>query len=171
MKRRQLWAALAATALIPGLAPLAFAQPETLKDHLVGSWTLVSTRTTRADGSVYGPYGPHEKGSLIFDRKGQFALILVNPDVPKFQSNNRERPTADEAVAAMKGSFAFFGSYSVNEADRTFVFHVEASSFPNFNGTNQKRIVKSLTANQLVFVNDTPPNAGARAELIYRRAD
>jgi hypothetical protein len=169
MHRRNLLTASVAMPLALMVPSSGFSQPGTLKDQLVGSWTLVSTRTTRPDGSIYGPYGPNEKGTLIFDRSGRFALILVNPDVPKFQSNNRERPTAEEALAAMKGSFAFFGSYSVSEPDRTFLFHIEASSFPNFNGTNQKRIVKSITANELVFVNDTPPNAGARAELTYRR--
>jgi hypothetical protein len=169
MSRRSTLAMTITAALLLGIAPPAVAQQETLKNQLVGSWALVSTRTTRPDGSIYGPYGPNEKGILIFERNGRFALILVNPDVPKFASNNRELPTPDEAVAATKGSFAFFGSYSVSEPDRTFVFHVEASSYSNFNGTDQKRIVKSVTANELVFQNLAPPNAGVRVELIYRR--
>jgi hypothetical protein len=147
----------------------AVAQQDLLQNQLIGSWSLVSTRTTRPDGSVYAPYGPHETGTLVFERNGQFALILINPDIPKYASNNREQPTSEEALAAAKGSFAFFGTYSVNEPDRTFVFHVKASSFPNFNGTDQKRIVKSITADELVFQNMAPPNAGARVELIYRR--
>lgn len=157
--------------LFLGIAVSAVAQQETLKNQLVGSWALVSTRTTRPDGSIYGPYGSNEKGILIFERNGRFAGILVNPDIPKFASNNRELPTPAEAVAAVTGSFALFGSYSVSEQDRTFVFHVEASSYPNFNGTDQKRIVKALTANELVFTNLAPPNAGTRVELVYRRID
>lgn len=147
----------------------AVAQQELLKNQLIGSWTLVSTRTTRPDGSVYGPYGPHETGTLIFESNDRFAIILIDPDVPRYASNNREQPTSEEALAAAKGSFSFFGTYSVNESDRTFAFHVKASSFPNFNGTDQKRIVKSVTADELIFQNMVPPNAGARVELIYRR--
>jgi hypothetical protein len=145
------------------------AQANSVGEQLIGSWALVSTRTTRVDGSVYGPYGPHETGTLIFERDGRFALILIDPDVPKFSSNNRETPTTDEALAAAKGSFAFFGNYTVNETDRTFVFHIEASSFPNFNGTDQKRLVESISASELTFVNLVPPNGGAKARLIFRR--
>ena len=58
---------------------------------------------------------------------------------------------------------------AVNETDRTFVFHIEASSYPNFNGTDQKRIVKAINQGQLVFENLAPPNGGATVELIYRR--
>ena len=169
MNRRGMLTMTIIAPLYLGIAAPAVAQQELLKDQLVGSWALVSTRTTRPDGSIYGPYGPHEKGILIFERNGRFALILVNPDISKFTSNNREQPTSEEALATTKGSFAFFGAYSVNEADRTFVFHIEASSYPNFNGTDQKRIVKSVTANELVFQNLAPPNAGVRVELIYRR--
>jgi hypothetical protein len=146
-------------------------QANSLAEQMIGSWALVSTRTTRADGSVYTPYGPHETGTLIFERNGRFAIILIDPDTPKFASNNREMPTAEEALAAAKGSFAFFGNYTVNEADRTFAFHVEASSFPNFNGTDQKRVVESITASELTFVNLVPPNGGAKVRLTYRRAN
>ena len=145
------------------------AQETSLREQMVGTWALVSTRTTRPDGSVYGPYGPHETGTLIFERNERFALILIDPDTPKFASNNREEPTSEEAMAAAKGGFAFFGSYSLNEADKTFVFHVEASNFPNFNGTNQKRLVESVSASGLTFVNFTPPNGGAKVRLIFRR--
>jgi Lipocalin-like domain len=166
MTRRSTLAMAITALLLLGIAPPAVAQQETLKNQLVGSWALVSTRTTRPDGTIYGPYGSHETGTLIFEQNGRFALILVNPDIPKYVSNNREMPTPDEALAAAKGSFAFFGSYSVNETDRTFVFHIEASSYPNFNGTDQKRIVKAINQDQLVFENLAPPNGGATLELI-----
>jgi hypothetical protein len=162
-------AGIAVALLLPTVGGLQAQQGEGVKDKLIGSWALVSTRTTRTDGSVYGPYGPNEKGTLLFDSNGRFALILVNPDVPKYASNNREQPSQTEADAAAKGSFSFFGTYSVDEAERSFVFHIEASSFPNFNGSNQKRIIKEISADRLVFVNTTPPNSGGRAELIYRR--
>ncbi len=60
-------------------------------------------------------------------------------------------------------------AYTVNESDRTFMFHVKVSSFPNFSGTDQKRNVKSVTADALIFQNMALPNAGTNVELIYRR--
>ena len=172
-RRRSLAAAVAMAApLLLGLRSTAMAQQDTLQNQLVGSWALISIRTTRPDGSVYGPFGPQETDTLLFERNGRFALILINPDTPKYAVNNRENPTSQEAMATAKASFDFFGSYSVNEPDHTFVFHVEASSFPNFAGTDQKRVIKSLTPSELVFVNFTPPDGGGNTvKLTYRRIE
>jgi hypothetical protein len=46
---------------------------------------------------------------------------------PKFASNNRATGTPEENKAVVQGLIAFFGTYSVNEADRTFTMHVEGS--------------------------------------------
>jgi hypothetical protein len=64
--------------MLAGLIQPANAQSTGLKDQLVGSWTLVSLRTSRPDGSTDEPYGSDGKGTLIFDRNGGFALILLN---------------------------------------------------------------------------------------------
>jgi hypothetical protein len=105
---------------------------------------------------------------LIFEQSGRFAVVLVNPDIPRFASNNRTVATPSEFEAAYKGSFASFGRYSVTEADRTFVFHMEGSTFPNFNGVDQKRIIKSLTDEEFNFVSPTPP-IGGTSEFRFRR--
>jgi hypothetical protein len=39
------------------------------------------------------------------------------------------------------GTITYFGTYSANEADSSIAIHVEGSSFPNWNGTEQKRLV------------------------------
>ena len=48
--------------------------------------------------------------------------------------------SAEEAKATALGTVTYFGSYSVNETDRSMTIHIEASSFPNWNGTDQKRL-------------------------------
>ncbi len=161
---------VAGLALLPlVISQPAVAQKKPMKEQLVGSWSLVSLRATGTDGKTIDPYGPNGKGTLTFERNGRFALILVNPDSPKFASNLRDKPTPEEALSANKDSFSFFGSYSVDESDKTFVFHVEACSYPNFNGTNQKRIVKNITETELRFTNLAPPTGGTITELVYRR--
>ena len=79
MDRRSAMTLTIIASLSIGMQWPAVAQQGPLKDQLIGSWTLDSTRTTRPDGSVYGPYGPHETGTLIFERNGRFAIILINP--------------------------------------------------------------------------------------------
>jgi hypothetical protein len=155
--------------ILAGLIQPANAQSTGLKDQLVGSWTLVSLRASRPDGSTDEPYGSDGKGTLIFDRNGGFALILLNGSLPKVTSGNREKPSPEEAMAIAKGTFCFYGTYTVDVADQSFVFNVEASNFQNFNGTKQKRLVKNISATELRFINVAPPSGGTVTELVYRR--
>lgn len=150
--------------------PLLFAQPSNnLKDQLVGSWTLTYLRASMPDGRTVEPYGANAKGTLMFDRNGRFALILIDPSIPQYRSNNRAQPTAEEAMAVAKGSFSFFGTYVVDDAKKSFVFKIEWSSYPNFNGQQQHRTVKSITQSELRFANETSPGSSVVTELLYRR--
>jgi hypothetical protein len=45
---------------------------------------------------------------------------------------------------------ALFGSLA-------FVLHMEGSTFPNFNGVDQKRLVKAISADELDFTSPTSP--------------
>jgi hypothetical protein len=77
-------------------------------------------------------------GCLIFEADGRYGLILSRKDVPKFASNSRTNGTADENKAVVQGTISHFGRYTVS-ADKSIVFHIELSTYPNFNGTEQKR--------------------------------
>src|SRR5215813_14338908 len=117
----------------------AVSQQRSLKDQLVGSWSFVSAVNIRAEGTKVDTFGRNPGGLLIFDDNGRYASLVVRPGVPKFASNNREAGSADENKAAMQGGIAHAGRYTVNEADRSVTFHIEYSTFPNWNGTEQKR--------------------------------
>jgi hypothetical protein len=64
---------------------------------------------------------------------------------------------------------SYFGTYSLGEADGVLTLQIERSSFPNQNGTSFKRVIKSLTANELVFVNPATL-AGRVNTLAWKRA-
>ena len=145
---------LLGTALFASTAPA-----QTAKD-LIGAWTLVSDENVRADGSRVQVMGPNPQGLLIFDADGRYSLQLLRPGRPKFGSNNRMEGTPEENKAAVQGANPHWGTYSVNEADRTFVLHMEGSTFPNFNGVDQKRLVKAISANELDFTSPTSPMGG-----------
>ena len=69
----------------------------------------------------------------------------------------------------MQGTLAYSGRYSVS--DKTLIFHIEASTFPNAEGAEQKRVITSLTADELKYSNPAPTagGAGARAETVLKR--
>jgi hypothetical protein len=168
---RRVLASLALVLAVFATPVAAIAQPARLKDAIIGSWVLVSARGTRADGAVMTPYGPRAGGTMWFDQKGRFGIILINPDTPKFASGDRDKPTPVEAVAAATGSAALFGSYTVDGAKRTVTLHVEASSYPNDNGSDQTRVVKSIGETELVLVIPASSNGGAGVELALRRVE
>ena len=139
-----------------------------LKQRLIGSWTMVSD-TVDQGGTKVAPFGPSPKGSMILTADGRFSIVLTRPDVPKFASGSRTGGTAEENKAAMAGGIGYFGTYTVSEPDKTVHLHVEASTFPNWTGTDQTRIA-ALSGNDLTVTNPTPSIGAGTATLVWKRA-
>src|ERR1700687_254421 len=142
MNRRNVLGLSAISAL--GLALSAGnAAAQSAKD-LVGVWTPVSVDA----------YGPNPKGSLIFEGDGHYSMLLMRPDIPKYLSNNRTQGSPAGYRITVEGSLSHFGTYSVSGTD--LIFHTEARTFPNWNGTDQKRINLSVTEDELKYNNLAP---------------
>jgi Lipocalin-like domain len=150
------------------LSTSAVAQQKTLKEQLVGTWMIISTDGTRPDGTKFQPFGPNPKGILVLDGNGRTSFILVSSARPKFASNNRNTGTADENKAAMQGGLAFFGTWSVDEADKSLITRIEGSTFPNWDGHELKRTITSLTDDELKYINPAV-SVGGSAETVWRR--
>ena len=168
MNRRNILSISMMTAL--GLVILsdgAIAQQKSLKEQIVGTWMLVSSDTVQPNGTRTPTFGPNPKGIAIFDAGGRYAFAFTNSSLPKFAGNNRLNATAEENKAVVQGSLAHFGTYTVNEADRSFALRIESSSFPNWAGTEQKRPF-TIVGDDLKW---TTPNAsgGGSAELVWKR--
>jgi hypothetical protein len=58
-------------------------------------------------------------------------------------------------------------TYSANEADSSIAIHAEGSSFPNWNGTEQKRFV-TIAGDQLTLT--VRPPTGDIVDVIWKRA-
>jgi Lipocalin-like domain len=144
------------------------AQQKPLKEQLVGTWMLVQSTGKRPDGSPN--WGQNPTGAMVFDGNGRYTSILIRSDIPKYASNNRMSATAAEEKATVQGSIGTVGTYTVNEADRSYTIQVEGSTFPNWNGTTQKRTVASISADELKVDNPSPSIGGPTTQLIYRRA-
>jgi hypothetical protein len=139
---------------------------QTAKD-LVGTWTNVSNVNIRQDGSKAELFGPHGTGLAIFETNGHYAIMNINPDTPKFASNNRAQGTPAENKAAMEGVIAHYGTYSVDTANKVVNLKVEGSSYPNWTGTEQKRTIISFTGDDLKW--STAASVGGTAEVGWKR--
>jgi len=145
----------------------AVAQQKSLKEQLVGTWMFISSNAKLPDGSPI--WGSNPKSLFTFTDNGYFTWQVFRSDRPKFASNNRMQGTPDENKATMQGSLAYFGTYSVNEEDKTVMFRVEGSTYPNSEGEELKRIITRLTTEELKYVNPST-TLGARVEAVFRRA-
>jgi lipocalin-like protein len=155
MRRRSLICLSAFTAV--GLAlSSSIAVAQSAKD-LVGTWTIVSAEA----------FGPNPKGVLTFDTNGRYSLMLMRADLPKYASNNRSQGAAEEYKAIGAGSISYFGTLV---SGSELILRIESSSFPNWNGTEQKRTNLTLTGDELKYTNTAPSVGGPPAVLVWRRA-
>src|SRR5262245_8940520 len=150
------------------LVATAAAKQKTLKEQLVGTWTLVSWEQTNKDGSKFHRFGASPKGYNIFDASGRFFIMFARPDLPKIAANNPSEPTLEEGKAIVGGAVSYFGTYTVDEAAKSVILQVEASSFPNLVGSNKRTIV-SLTADELKYGNPVPLTGG-EIQYVFKRA-
>jgi hypothetical protein len=152
------------------LANGARSEPASAKQEIVGTWTLVSIKYVEADGRSVEPFGPGAKGLLYFDAAGRFATQVMRADRPLFQSNNRMIGSPEENKAVSQGVVAYFGTYSIDEPNHVVTLHIEQSSFPNWNETDQKRIFKFVNDEFRYTAASSTANPAESAELVWKRA-
>lgn len=133
-----------ALVFLAGVLPVrnAIAQPKSLKDQVVGAWTLVSFESFDSAGtSVPVMEGSDLKGRLILTDNGLLSFQII-AEYPKLTSKDPLKTTAAEDKAVAHGVLSFFGTYTINAADKLIIFHIERSSFPNqATGKGAKRTV------------------------------
>jgi hypothetical protein len=149
--------------------PSARTQTSPSAASLVGTWRVVLVDNVLPDGSRVQLYGPNPQGILTFDAGGNYALEIMRADRPRFAANDKSKGTPQEYEAAVQGTNAHFGRYSISEDGRSIVFHIEHASFPNWEGTDQKRPF-TLSGNDLTYTVSTPTTgAKVTGEVKWRR--
>ena len=151
--------------LVPGGA---MAQQKSLKDQIVGTWTLVSWVQTLKDGSKNYRFGNNPKGVNTFSADGHFTLIIMRAELPKISAGNPEKPTPAEAEAITVGSIAYFGTYTVDEAAKTVSLKLDGTTLVNQLGVEQKRVVTSISADEMKYANPVSV-LGGNIEVAWKR--
>ncbi len=145
----------------------AAAQQQSLREQLVGTWTVVSWEQNKSDGTRLQQFGAAPAGIAFFDAGGRYIITVMRSDRARYASNTLWQGTAEENKATAEGTQTYFGTYSVNEADHSIAIHVEGSSFPNWNGTDQKRFV-AIADDRLTLT--IRPSSGENVGVIWKRA-
>ena len=149
---------------IGSAASPSLAQQTSLKEQLVGTWTLVSSDQMRPDGSKLKQFGANPNGINVFDANGRFFLMMASADNSRIASNDRSME--DGLIVE---SIAYYGTYTVNEEVNVISLHLDASTFPNQVGTDQKRSITSLTANELKY-SSPAAKSGGQVHQVWKRA-
>ena len=94
-----------------------------ISERFVGTWRLVSITSDRTN-----PGGEaRSRGVIYYDSTGHMAVqIIPNRERPSW----RGRPTAEQALDAITGYTAYFGTYTIDEAAQTVTHHREGTLVP-----------------------------------------
>ena len=138
--------------------------------EILGSWTLVSVENINSDGTKNLPYDVNPRGILFFDEKGNYAIEIYKNERPKIISGDKNKCTPEENASIVQGSNAHFGEYEIDETNKIITFKIKTASFPNWEGTIQKRSYTFLN-NELKYVvtNTTQGGKSVTAEVVWKK--
>lgn len=161
--------------LFLGLATTVLAGQETrpvadAKD-LVGTWALVSVDNILADGHRIQPYGPNPDGMLTLDAGGRYSVLIFRPGRARFASNDKSRGTPEENQATVQGTNSHFGRYTVDAGKGVLTFKIDHASFPNWEGTEQRRSFEIKDGVLRYTVNTTTTGGTEIGEVTWRRVE
>lgn len=155
-------------AMLAGLAPRDAPMPTNVFP-LQGTWTLVAADKVLPDGKTTRDYGERPKGRLVVDAEGRYSLQIFKSERPRFASDSKADGSVDEFRSAVLGSSTHYGTMAIDDRAGVLTFSIEGSSFPNWEGTTQKREYQ-LNGDELRY--KVPPRAdGSIPVSVWQRLD
>ena len=126
---------IAAAAVICHLSSIACAAEQPSAGAVLeGTWTLVAADVIHPDGKLERDYGAAPTGILMIDREGRYSLQIYKAERLRFAAGDKAAGTDAEFKAAVLGSSTHFGSLTLDQADGTLTFKIDAASYPNWEG-------------------------------------
>jgi hypothetical protein len=143
---------LSATALV--LLPTGVvAQQKSLKEQIQGPWSLASCNSTTAKGEKSPYCANNPRGIMILAGNGNYATTIV---------------AGGRKDADAPGEAAIFGTWSVNEADKTLTLHIVGARNPTIEAKDIKLNI-TLNGEELRTTGDGPGGQGGHLDTSYRR--
>lgn len=131
---------------------------------LEGTWTMSAAYELLKDGTRTTNYGEHPNGLFMVDKAGRYSIQIFRPDRPKFASGVKSSGTAEELKAAVMGSSTHTGRVTVDGDHRKLIFHIETSSFPNWEGSEQ---IRDFTFEDGILTYSVPAAASGNGTVAY----
>ena len=126
--------------LIPALG---LAQAPTTRERLIGAWKLLSFEQRAPNGDVTHPVGRDPLGILMYDKTGRMAVQIMD------RSRPAQATTAEGIQSTSPAYIAYFGTFTVNEAEGAVTHHVEGSL--NFRPARELTRSVELSGDRLIL--------------------
>ena len=133
---------------------------KTLRDQLIGTWSIVSYETRAAGGSIEHPMGKKLLGYLMYAPPAFMSANLMIPGTPPFASGDMSSGSPDELATAARNYFGYAGRFEIDETAGAVKHHIEVALAPNLVNTVQKRYVR-MEGDRLILTGD-PARIGGR---------
>ena len=133
----------------------------------VAAQTMKSVAGTYSAVSVPA-FGDSPRGMMILSPNGHYTIIVGKTSLAPIASGSRTKATPDENKAVVEGSIAHYGKYTIDDKGKAITFHVEMSTFPNWDGKPQKRALK-VAGDKLSYVVSAPSSGGPANEVVWKR--
>jgi hypothetical protein len=128
----------AASLALPGQG---HAQAKSLKDRLVGAWSLTDIYDRDKDGSEYYVWGEGVQGLSLYTSGGHFSIQIIAAKRDKGASRTPRMPVGQ--------SIGYFGTYTVDEPTTSVKLKIDRCSFPGWDGIERVTKIALLTADEL----------------------
>jgi len=96
---------------------------ESLKDQIVGTWTLAEVYDRYENGTTDNPWGPGVEGQVTYTQDGRFSLMIMSANRPKSDADPR---------TPIGPALGYFGTYTIR--DSVIAHETERATFPNWEG-------------------------------------
>jgi hypothetical protein len=126
----------------------ALGQQKTLKERIVGTWILDLVYDQTEDGKKHEPWGPGVKGIAIFDQNGHYSWQIIAANRPKSEGTSPRTPVGQVNCS--------FGTYTVDEASKLLVSHIERCTFPQWDEIDSSNNIAMPTENELNITTTKP---------------
>ena len=137
---------------------------------LVGTWEYLDAYVELPNGTITRNFGDRPRGLFIIQRNGWYSHIVLADDLPTIASGLFKVMTDAEAQAVATNVLPHFGTWDAEEKKGRFTVHIQKSSFANFDGLDQVRVVLALDRNTLRYRNLLVTNGpGAAVVAVLRR--
>jgi hypothetical protein len=137
---------------------------------VIGIWKLLSLEYEEDDGTVNYPFGTDVAGVIMIDGRGYFSVHLMDMKRPSFEVADPRGGTSEEIKSAFEGYMGYYGTFDLNEKERTITFHVTGAWLPNWIGSDQTRYY-TVSGNRMVISTAPVLFEGKKrvAKLIWER--